>query len=337
MTIESSNRAKKFVIVGCVFLIFAYFFARQVSSSGSPPPIMAHSNGAPTPVVSPEDAKQIAAMRAAGLHGDPTYIGSMIKVLTNPPHPDYRKTALHALARLGAVEALPNIDATILNGDADAKSYARVARARLVAEDEAKNVANIAKASVKLNRFYHELGLTPNQVNEAVLQHYVKGGTSDGPQPVEVYAMREIADMMYQGPLKDFMALPMASQVGFQNDYPSELKVSLASLNSSERIQKLVQRLANKSTLGTDDYYDIQLAVDEGISASQVVATQLHIMDANRSQYTLEGFTALLQVLHGIGDKEQAPLFAHFMAVANVEFMYPDVKKGVPQQVVPGY
>lgn len=337
MTIESSTRAKKFVIVGCAFLIFAYFLARQVSGSGSPPPIMTHSNGLPTPVVNPKDAKQIAAMRAAGLHSDPTYIGNMVKALTNPPHPDYKKTALHALARLGAVEALPAIDATILNSDADTKSYARVARARLVAEDEAKSVADTAKASVKLNRFYQELGLTPEGVNEGVLQHYVRGGTSDGPQPVEVYAMREIADMIYQGPYKNFVALPVASQVSFQNDYPSALKVSLSSLNSSARVQKLVQELAQKSTLGTNDYYDMQLAADEGISASQAVATQLHVMDANRNQYTPEGFTALLQVLHGIGDKEQAPLFAHFMAAANVEFMYPDVKNGVPQQIVPGY
>lgn len=337
MTIKSPTRAKKFVTVGCILLIFAYFLARQVSGSGNPSPIMAQSNGSPSPVVNPENAKQMAAMRSAGLHSDPTYIGSMIKVLTNPPHPDYKKTALHALARLGAVEALPSVDATILNSDSDTKSYARVARARLLAEDEAKNVADTAKASVKLNRFYHELGLTPKDVNEAVLQHYVRGGTSDGPQPVEVYAMREIADMIYQGPYKNFTTLPIASQVNFQNDYPSELKASLAPLNSSERVQKLVQELAHKSTLGTNDYYDMQLAADEGISASQAVATQLHVMDANRNQYTQEGFTALLQVLHGIGDKKQAPFFAHFMAAANVEFMYPDVKNGVPQQIVPGY
>jgi len=301
---------------------------------------LAHSGGMPIPAVTPQDARQLARLRTAGLRRDGTAVAALIGSLNDPPHPDYTKTALHSLARLGATDAIPAIDHTINTGDADTACYARASKDRLIAEDAARNVAGAAGTAVKIDVLYRELGETPEQINAAVAAHYDNGGDSTDPQPVEVYALRELADIVYSG-AKDSSAMavlpPNAAALNFRLDPPAALKMKIAALPPGMRLPSLIQGLSQKKMLGADEYFEMQLAADEGLPASRAAAAQLTRMEADRTQVTPDGCIALLQVIHAVGDKSQVPLFARLMAGANVEFMYPDVKNGEPQQIVPGY
>ncbi len=325
------------LLAGLVLGIFAGM--RQVTGSEPGADSMVHSEGLPDPVVTPHDAAQIAQLRAAGLRRE-SAVPVLIAALNNPPHPDYKKTALHSLARLGATDALSAIDNLIKTGDADTANYAEVAKARLITEDAAKSSASTMETAKNVDQFCQELGETPDQINSAVAMHYQSGGGSTGPQTKEVYALREIADMMYTN-AKDYGTTctnpPGFKTTDFLRDQPSFLKVRLAALPPQARLSYLIQDLSQKKALGMNDYFEMQLAADEGLPASRAAAAQLTKMEANKIQFTTEGFVALLQVIHGVGDRTQAPIFARLMAQANVEFMYPDVKNGIPEQIVPGY
>lgn len=270
-------------------------------------------------------------------------------------------TALHAAAQLGATEALSAIDAILQKDDQTVSPYAKVAKARLLAEDSTKAIGNrAARAAVKIQRLYAELGLSPADLNagltayQAPLHPDASGrfsvSTRPRPVPVEVYAMREIADMVYQGAYADYASLPGVIGVNFPSDYPSGLKLRLASLPPNRRVDTLIQELAGGQIPGNDEQYAMQLVLDAEPAASPAIGTKLREMDAHKSEYPEQGFTALLSLLETINDRSQAALIQHFRDVDKQErekggvrkvyvanSVYLEAEAGIKRQYAPGY
>ena len=319
------------------------------------------ADAAPLRPLYPEEQRQMALMRPAGINGNRTGIPMMLAVLTDPmkprpmtvdaipqpvvllvtPHPSTVKTALHALAQLGATEALPIIDIDLKENTVD-PSYARVERARLVAENEATGVSS-GTAQVKINRFYKELGLTRADLNTAAIAYEGNSRLGKHSPSAEVYAMREIADMAYRGSYSDYAVLPAVNQLNFQSDYPSALKIRLAPLTKADRVKTMVDDLAHTQSIGPKQKYEMQLLDDEGILASRAAAAQLQQMDSHRNQYPREGFEAIFSVLSGAGDSTQAPLVEHYTQDQDgyiayfASNAYPDVKAGHSGIFAPDY
>lgn len=306
-----------------------------------------------------KDANTIAAIRQAGIQGDQSKIPMIIEAVKKPAHKTYVYTCLHSLAQLGAIEALSTIDSMVQTiQDQDIRNFAKVTRARVLAEDSAKFIVdNKAKASVKVKSIYKELAMTPATLNAALLafhapkvdeqgRTYISVGGKDI-HPIELYVMRELADLIYGGGYKNFADLPEVNQVDFQQDYASALKVRLAPLSRKDRIITIIQELSHKTALTFSDYNEIQLAINEGPIASQVAASELKKMEMHRDQYNQinhhSGFTALFQVIAGVGDEQQAPLVDHFKqdhdpAVRHyADVLYDDIAAGVKREAVPAY
>lgn len=213
-------------------------------------------------------------MRLAGLRGDRTQIPAMIVALKNPPHDAYYKVTLHALAQLGATDALHTInaliDTSLVEHDLDLNSFARAARARLVAENSAKDVKpKAAQAAAKVERFYVELGTTPADLNASIsVSHYAvqHWDAADFAPSLswQVYAMRELADMVYQGPYADYASLPGVARVKFSLDDMAALKVRVAALTPGQRITTLMEDLSHRKVWGKDANNNLQLLADVG-------------------------------------------------------------------------
>lgn len=339
---------KKTISVGFIVVLFVAVAFWTVFHDGRyGMPVV---NAAPLRPINPDEERQINAMRPAGLHGDRSQIPVMIAVLEAPshPHPLVMKTALHALSRLGATEAVPAIDTLISNeGNSDVGNYARIAKARLLAESSTKGVTNSStRAAAKMDRFYKETELTSAALNSAIEryhQHLHEKRIGNADSLNEVYAMREIADMVYEGVFKDYHALAGVSQINFQLDLPSSLKMWLAPLAQRDRVDALIQDLSHQQYNGERERLEIQLAADEGMIASHAAADQLRYMDTHRDQYPREGFNALLGVLDLLGDKEQTALVEHFMhdtdgyIASYARGVYPAVQAGRKGQAVPEY
>ena len=310
------------------------------------------------------DSNMIEDFRQAGLHRDSSRISAMVSALKSPPHIGYTYTTIHALAQLGAMEALPTIEACAQDSDnrqdetrGDLCNFSKAARARLLAENEARPITDSKTASAaKIHRFYKELGLTPNQLNEALDAYYHPPQTVANSQgtpewvslpsdtapvhPVGVYAVRELADMMYHGDFKELAALPEVSQINFSGDYPSALKVRLAALPPSERLNTMLQELSQKKVLTHWENYEIQLASNEGLAASDAVATLLKTMEANPSQYADVGFMALVRVMSGTGDQTKAALVRHLLEnklIYTGNLPIADLTNGVKRAREPAY
>ncbi len=276
---------------------------------------------------------RLAEMRVAGLRCDRSQISNLRDILKNP-YPDNRKgylppasqlfviTALRALTRLGAAEAVPDIDQLIADSKdcPEVANYAKVQKARLLAENSAQGITNSkAHALAVISRFYSVLGLSSTDLNAGVKQYQhqlltePQGAGNGTPVSVEVYAVRELADMAYQRSYQDFLSLPGVSQIDFSLDYPSALKLRLVPLSREARIETLIEALVNTRILGRGEDYDMQLLADEGLAASPAIAAQLNKMKMHRSEYQENNFSALFRVLSAIGDQEQAPVVARFV------------------------
>jgi hypothetical protein len=225
-------------------------------------------------------------------------------------------TALRSLTRLDAVAAIPDIDLLTTQTKQNYPSlanFAVVQEARLKAEQEASTDPN---GPTQIVYFCKALGLSLDEISAGAAtykkQYYATPEGRRLPIPVEVYAMRELADMAYQGQVQDFPSLPGMSQVDFSLDYPSALKIRLAPLSEEARIRALIDSLANAQVLSTNEDYAMQLLADEGPAASPIIAAQLKTMSQHRDQYQQINFSAFFRVLEAIGDSKQSAVVAQF-------------------------
>ncbi len=252
------------------------------------------------------DQEKLGPTRRAGLQQDRTQIPDMVALLHRAPAPDrfLMDTTLHSLAQMGAVDALPSMNDLIQSSaDINVSNYAKAARSRLLAESEAGSEPdNDIQAQAKLERFYKELGETPDDINAGVTTYLknlkVRVGPGVAPKfPAELYAMRELADMAYHSQYRGFTRLAGMSQIQFILDGRSDLKVRLAPLLQADQIIWLVQDLSKKQSMTDEESAEIQLASDLGPAAGQAAAAKLLEMDQHRDKYSRAGFSALFSVI----------------------------------------
>jgi len=302
--------AKLPLLVAGSLILAAFAYAGRHGSTGLTGTLPAQTS--PTRGIFSYEAKQILLMRRAGLTGDRSQVQAMIEVVTGPSHPHIVvvETALSALARLGAVEALPAFDYAAQSGSVE-PGYLKVMRQRLVAEDLANNTpAGAKRAMAKVNSLYRGLSLSPARMSAA--SPAASLSTLASPVTSDMFAAREIADMVYRGNYADYASLDAVKQVTGTSDYPCALKMRLAPLSRSARVQALVDDLAHSRVMAVKQWYELQLASDEGTLASQAAAVKLQDMDKHRDEYPREGFDAIFSLLGGAGDATQAALVEHY-------------------------
>lgn len=272
-----------------------------------------------------ENYERQVAIRQAGLRGDRSQIPAMINMLQNPPDSysegvadRMRLPLLHALAQLGATDALPVID-DLINKNNGVAVYARVAKARLVAESSVKSLPGKAQSTGKITRFLQELSLTAADINTAAAAYNVQKDQwrasihpSDHPGPAapkEVIALREVADMIYHDTAPGAMALPLVKQINFDLDSAAALKTKLAPMSREQRISVLIDDLAKQKygPLALEQ----QLLADEGLPARRAVYARLKEIVAHPAEYTEprtqrlnEGYRSLYDVYTSIGKEE---------------------------------
>jgi hypothetical protein len=269
----------------------------------------------PFALLVPTDRKRLVSVRDMGRHRDPKAIPDLIAVLTEQPpvNTDLALTAIHSLAQLGAEEALPDIDTYAaslkdpkMQGfyNDQAGNYIPVARARLVAEASVSDLkTEPQKTKAKVMRLCQELGLSVTGINKgvAVYKAQYPGPWHNPPLPVEIYAMREIADIVYHSSVTDLKGIPLASSLEVKSDYPSQLKMQLVGLSEAKRIDWLINDLAHKKVLLSNEDYEIQLVEEFGTSAGKAAFAMLTHMDSRRDEYKSAGFDAIIRIVYASG------------------------------------
>ena len=269
--------------------------------------LIGSAEAAPLRPLTQQECVQLTSMRSAALRHDASQVPIILSALTstNNPHQLVLKTAVYALAELGATKALPQFDVLESNHTIEA-NYLRVARQRLIAENAASNGASTqAQADDKIKSFYTGLNISEASINSSVL------ATQSNKIPsVELYALRNVADMAYHGNYADYAKY--LGNLSFQSDYPAALKVRLAPLSRADRVTALIQDLAATKYWDVRQDYEIQLADDEGSLAANAASAQLKEMDLHPADYPEEAFATLFAVISGAGDSSQTSVVEQF-------------------------
>ena len=181
-----------------------------------------------------KQANDLAALRQAGLMKDRSQVPALLAALKNPNDPfEHSATisALHALAQIGATEALPAINTlTSASHDASLVNFAAAAKARVLAESGAQAIKDPqARVRAKLAALYHQAGLTPDALNLAAKEYQARVSTPGEPVPLGVCVMREAADVLYQEGVASSGV--EAAPPDYSLDPASALKVRLAGLS----------------------------------------------------------------------------------------------------------
>ena len=303
----------------------------------------------------PDAIKHIHALHTAGLQQDRAQLPALLALVHDPTDHYTFYTAVHALARIGDPLALPALEAAIhqLARDPEPCAYAEVARARLLADAEARrHSAHHAQVQTRLTTFLDTLHLDAQTLNTTVAQDTKRLRDSDSEASTRAqYALRELADMIYHP--RDLALAEAAKTAGidFTTDKDSQYKVQLASLTSQQRVDWIIEELSNHRPAGKyGDLNLMQLAADEGKSASRAAGVRLLDMDKHRKRYTYpfgyfshSGFTHMFRIINAVGDTDQAPVVAHFLHDEDkwiayyANQVYPDVKAGIPWKYRIGY
>jgi len=303
----------------------------------------------------PDAINRIHALHTAGLQHDRAQLPALLALVQEPTDHYFFYTAVHALARLGDPQALPALEAAIhkLAKDPEPCAYAEVARARLLADREAhRHSAHHAQVQARLTTFLDTLHLDAQTLNTTVAQDTKRLRDSDSEASTRAqYALRELADMIYH--LRDLALAEAAKTAGidFTTDMDAKYKVQLASLTSQQRVDWIIEELSNHRPASKyGDLNLMQLAADEGKSASRAAGLRLLDMDTHRKRYTLlsgefsyHGFTTMFRIINAVGDTDQAPIVAHFLHDENkwvayyANQVYPYVQAGLPWKYRIGY
>lgn len=269
-------------------------------------------------------AQQIETFKMDGLTGNTTHIPDMIAALKETEPIEKQYTAWLALSRLGAVAAVPAMNASLklvyYSPNTDLGEFARACRARLLAQTESMPHAMAV-------RYFQEIGETPEQLNTAVEQHIHKMHeapiTHIMPQAIykDRYAVEELADMIYHGPAAELLADPLIAQVDFSLCPDADYKIKLALLTPEQQRKQLVEwlaeyqetRTANTVLIKEEDTFAIgQLLIDLGRpEAMEAITDKLEEVDKNNQSYKPKTYWKLLFVLYVCGDHYQSPIWSH--------------------------
>lgn len=338
--------------------------ADSSTESHAPPAVAPTSNGQAKvrAIIPGPEMQKIAALRQAGIKADASQVPLLLEALKKP-QPEYQYAAIHALSQIGATESLPVFDSLLASRgtDADLRNFLQVARARLVAESSAKGIADANKrAQFKMQTLLAEANVSVAQLNDAPARKEQLRTDNEAAKPVTLYVLRELADMIYrkhdaallnyaqlQGvqfgfrPDLPFTSLNAARRaqvdgIRFLVDTPAALKAGLGPLTNQERVNWLIEKLSTAWVMDEDTYYAIQLAIDEGVPASHAAAIKLKEIASSRKQYGYGAISALMRVIAGVGDKEEMPVIASFLAdddkyvVQDARNAYDTLGKGIP-------
>jgi hypothetical protein len=303
----------------------------------------------PFALLVPTDKKRLMSVRDMGRHRVAIAIPDLIAVLTEQPpvNTDLAITAIHSLAQMGAEEALPALDnyvalqtdtAVHQFPDVGLLNFIKAARARLVAEESARNFkTEPQKTNAKVVSLCQELGLSVAGINKAATTYKAQypGPWHNPPLPVGVYAMREIADIVYDSPVHDLKSVPVANALEGKSDYPSQLKLQLVGLAEAQRIEWLINDLAHKKALTPDQEYELQLVEAYGIPAGNAAVGMLARMDNHRDEYKGGGFDALIHVVYETG-YQAAQVQEHYRDDPDPS-VSDSARTGVSMRIMPGY
>jgi len=269
------------------------------------------------------DAFAIAARRA-GMQRDQSMAGSLLGYLDYGEwrDNDYFLPAQQAIISLGRLAdqrlaaSLQSMVKKPATGPPQLAAYYRVALARIKAETSQSSSASGDPLSGRLNAFLASLGLTPRQVEESVRRWAPTAAPGeDRHVPVQVLAMREMADMVASARKSGEDTSAAEKVIDFSSDPASYQKVQLAGLAPHERISKLLERLSQARAL--DDYTccTIQALGDEGAAAAEESARKLREMLAQRGREAGESkaIEVLLMALSYAGGPGHAPVAEAFM------------------------
>lgn len=266
---------------------------------------------------------ELSVLHRAGLARDKAAVGRAILALDKGY--EYHCTALLALGRIGAEEALPAVERVMKSPptvvEENVAEYARVTRARILAHgDWADRGDRTVRARAALDRYLKETGLTPERLNEGPAIKERRGLVFDADTtPFELRALRELADMIYQayrcddGKEGDSDALATEARrrgIDFGTDYAAAYKMRFGPMKRAERVRTLVGELSLKAGLRGEDYPLYRLAGNEGVPAAQAAANRIQEMRKDPSRYPHEGrqgLSALVRVIFAAGDPAQAP------------------------------
>ena len=267
-----------------------------------------------TPQPSAKEADGMAALHQAGLNRDRAHLPALLAALQKPDDPikrSYAFVALHALARMGATEALPAIDSlTSTSHDISLVNFAAAAKARLLAESGAQAVKDPqARARAKLATLYQQTKLTPDALTQDAKYYQAHIGNPGEPVPLGVCLMREAADVLYQEGVAS--SAVEAAPPDYSLDPASALKAQMAPLSPKGRTAALVEQLANLKKYLPSEFYTVQLLADMGMTAEQAIDNKIVDMDSHQEEYTV-GFIALFDVLRCIGDSSQSSFVEDF-------------------------
>ena len=274
----------------------------------------------PLAALSPtQKAQTLDTYHQIGLNGDKSQIAPLIQALKPKSFSGY-SIILLTLARLGATEAIPALDALVPSNPVNytaGDKLIRITRARILAETEVTPHAQAA-------RFFQEIGETPEQVT-SVMQKYINDERAHSPKIVDPFqeelAEEQLADMIYHGSAQELLADPLISQINFNLWPPARIKIEMAQLSHDQQRQTLVDRLANAKIYTGDDTSEGQILIDLGHEqAVQAVSAKLQVMDADSKSYAPDGFNALFTVLYACQDTDQAAaVLAHYQKDADVK------------------
>ena len=260
------------------------------------------------------DPKRIAMFQRTeqfkrdGLSGDRTQIPQMIACLDEKEHTAEKFTVWLALSRLGAVEAVPVMDAALKRAfyspDTYLGEFARAARARLLAETEPTPHTQAA-------RFFQEIGETPEHLSGALEKQRQENTVHPVTGQVlwkETADLDMLADMIYHGPGADLLADPLLAPVEFRLSPDADYKVSLALLAPDQQRQKLIGWLMTDS----DAFAPGQLLLDLGRpEAVAAITAKLQELDLDDAAYRQRGYGDLLLVLHKCDLQHRLPIWYH--------------------------
>ncbi len=297
-----------------------------------------YSKPPPTPL--PEDQKRLDRIHDGAVRGDRSVVPDIVAVLNYPSaisqkfasshfdpfshiDPYFIQPVLRDAVRLHATEVLPQIqriiDSTEDGNNSEASSLAHVIKARLLADDAVQGISNPKQqAAQRIKLFYAELGLAPSEINVALKDYNLPRLKPNGeplieigyikPIPIGVYALQEIADMMYVNGTQEYLALPMVQALNLKDDGYSSLKLRFAAKTPAERGAVLAEGLADwkrGAEYDARETYIKNLAIDEGPVAAQAAVDKIQQMEAHPEQYPENGFYDLIDVVTEAGDKQQ--------------------------------
>jgi len=258
-------------------------------------------------------------MRLAGLRGDRSQINYMVGAFQNPPGTEakdvvfnIRFNLLLPLAQLGATEALPALEDVIQSDPAKplpGQPYAdawqnrqiialsKAVKARILSQSATRGMTgDKARAAAEVQQFFHDLGQTPASLNTAVAAYEAlnrrhleasrpASDARDDAVPVELFAVRELADMAYHDRYRGFMSVPDVARVDFAQDDRAATKARLAPLPSVQRVGVLVDEISQAKIVDGSILRRAQLLSDEGPSALPAITGRQQHIKAHRDSY----------------------------------------------------